>query len=752
MYKTGIDIGSTTIKIAVLNNENKLIYSSYKRHQANIKSTLIDCLLDVKQHLGNEKSSINFTGSAGLGVSERYNLPFVQEVVAAGEFIAHYHPEVNSLIDIGGEDSKLIIFSKNRQADIRMNGTCAGGTGAFIDQMADLMNLSLNDFNRLAANKKNYYPVASRCGVFAKTDIQNLLSKNIDYADIIYSVFRSVALQILNTLSRGVVPPAKILFSGGPFSFFPELKKIFLKLLKYNEKDSIEIDNPELVSAIGAAVLASNTKKIEIKDLISKIVDEDEEKININRLQPIFNDFEDYENWNKTRFFPVPTRELADLKEEQEIDLFLGIDSGSTTTKMILIDQNEKIVKQFYHFNNGHHLDTVKKGIAEIGDYVKELECKVNIRNGAVTGYGEELIKAYLGIEDSLVETLCHFKAAQQFLPEVDFILDIGGQDMKAILIKNGQIEKIEINEACSSGCGSFIHTFCHTLNYKLEDFSKLAALAKNPVDLGSRCTVFMNSLVKQSLRQGSTVDDIAAGLSYSIIKNCLNKVLKIRDYQEIGKNIVVQGGTFLNPSIQKALENILGFKVVCPQISGLMGAYGAALYAKEVSVAKKDIADQPRLNETLFTTVNQDFQTNNFNCKGCTNQCLVTKINFSNQNHYYFGNKCENVFDNFKEKKEKGFNFYGYKQKIIFEQEIKTSKTAKIKIGIPRVLNIYDNFPFWQAFFIKLNFEVVTSNETTAELYDTGVMSIMSDNICLPAKVVHGHIIDLQNKEVDPW
>ncbi len=581
-YRTGIDIGSTTAKIAIVDSSQNLIFSDYERHNLKITETIIELLEKARQQLGDICLSIVITGSAGMGLSERAGIPFIQEIIASIEVIKAQFPEIRTLVDIGGEDSKMIFFPPGKQPDIRMNGYCAGGTGAFIDQMSQLLNVSLSELNQLAEKHTNIYPIASRCGVFAKTDIQNLLARKIAKEDIAASVFHAVSIQTINTLARGCEISPKILFSGGPFTFLPQLSKIFKACLKLEDNDVVATEHPELISALGATIdLSVERMEISISSLI-ELISSPSETISCNseRLDSLFTTSIEMENWvsekNKIRVNRTP------IAEYQGENCFIGIDSGSTTTKICVIGSARELLFSYYIHNNGNPIETVKQGLEAFNEELNHSGRKLGAARTAVTGYGEDLIKAAFGIDTGIVETIAHCKAAQYFNANASFVMDIGGQDMKAIFIDNGIVNRIELNESCSSGCGSFIETFGNSLGHKVSDFAALACTAQSPCDLGTRCTVFMNSKVKQSLRENATTQDIAAGLAYSVIKNALYKVLKLKDVSELGDHIVAQGGTFKNHSVLRALENLTGKNVVCSDIPEQMGAFGAALIALE--------------------------------------------------------------------------------------------------------------------------------------------------------------------------
>ena len=580
IYRLGLDVGSTTAKIAVLDTNGLLVYNAYRRHNTKVTEVVCTFLDEVREALGNRRVSAMVTGSAGMGISEAARIPFVQEVVAASRLIFEKYPNVRTLVDLGGEDSKMIFFHPDRQPDIRMNGNCAGGTGAFIDQMAMLLNIPIEELSAHIAPAHTIYAIASRCGVFAKTDVQNLISREVPKSDIVASVFHAVAMQTMNTLARACDVAPKVMFCGGPFSFLPLLKDFFLKAMHLQPHDVVDADHPEIVSAHGAALMEAARLEVDIDDLRRRIA---EKRAAVaprkNALPVLFAGDAEREHW---------------LLHEKEVELvkkvpitrysgsrcYVGLDSGSTTTKIAIIGENKELIYCFYTHNNGNPLHAVKRGLQGFADELGAAKKSMKIAGSAVTGYGEDLIRAAFGVDHGVVETIAHYTAAHYLNENLSFVLDIGGQDMKAIFIKNGEISRVELNEACSSGCGSFVETFGKSLGYTAPEFAALACTATHPCDLGTRCTVFMNSKVKQSLRENATTADIAAGLSYSVIKNCLFKVLKFNDLQELGDNIVVQGGAFKNASIQRAREVVTGKKVTCSKIPELMGAYGAALIA----------------------------------------------------------------------------------------------------------------------------------------------------------------------------
>ena len=588
--KIGIDIGSTTVKVVVLNDDDESLYVDYRRHNMNIRSTVMEALAPVAAQYPEALLRVAVTGSVGMGYAECWHLPFVQEVIAASTLVKQQFPQTRTFIDIGGEDSKMIFFEEGRVPDIRMNGNCAGGTGAFIDQTASLLNVEPSELNTLAENAQTVYPIASRCGVFSKTDIQNLLARHVSKEDVALSVFHAVALQVIGTLSRGldVCPP--VFFSGGPFAFLPMLKKTFLDNLHITEADCVDVPDARVVPASGAALMAATEcrEPIPMAQFIHNIehLAIDTDTLLQNRMEPLFKDNADFETWRqqKQNFF-VPRVEWGGMQDNR---IFMGVDSGSTTTKLVILDAEGRLLHSDYRNNNGNSFGAFLHALQDFKKTCDEHDFVPRIAGSAVTGYGENLLKTAFGLHYGVVETMAHYLGAKSVSPEVSFILDIGGQDMKAIFVENQAIRRLEINEACSSGCGSFIETFAKMLGYKVSDFAKIACEAKHPYDLGTRCTVFMNSKVKQAMREGTTPEDISAGFAYSVIKNCLFKVLKLRKIEELGDHIVVQGGTFKNLAVVRALELLTGRDVRFSDIPELMGAYGCALFAKEQPVSEE--------------------------------------------------------------------------------------------------------------------------------------------------------------------
>ena len=581
-YRLGIDIGSVTAKVVVLGPEDELLFSAYRRHRAEIAATLNAILQDAFETLGDLPISPMITGSAGMGVSERHGIPFIQEVIASAEVVKRLYPHVRTLIDIGGEDAKLIYFDRDGLPDMRMNGTCAGGTGAYIDEMAALLNVPVSELSALAEGATRIYPIASRCGVFGKTDVQNLLSRETPHADVAASILRAVVLQTLTTLARGLDPEPMILFSGGPLTFIPALRAAFMTELGFGPEDVLAAPNTALLPALGAALTQSgNRQPLRITEFM-ELLDERRaaQPLETHRLAPLFNDETERQRWESARWQHRIERIPAAAASGEPC--FLGVDSGSTTTKIVLIDRSGRLIFTHYANNGGNAIAAARDGLVKLGDLLATCDQPPYIAHSAATGYGEDLIRTAFGLDEGIVETVAHFRGAKAFDPDVSFILDIGGQDMKAIFVRDGYIYNIELNEACSSGCGTFIQTFARTMGHNVEDFARLACASSAPCDLGTRCTVFMNSRIKQALKEAAEVGDISAGLAYSVIKNALHKVLRITDTAILGEHIVVQGGTFRNPAVHRAFENLLGREVLCPDIAELMGAYGAALKARD--------------------------------------------------------------------------------------------------------------------------------------------------------------------------
>ena len=733
-YKLGIDVGSTTIKVVALDSYNKVIYNDYRRHFSDIKNTLIGSLEECFKKIGNFDLKITVTGSGGIGVAQWLQCDFQQEVIACTRAVEEFINKTDVVIELGGEDAKITYLKGG--IDQRMNGTCAGGTGAFIDQMAILLNTDAQGLNILARDAENIYPIASRCGVFAKTDIQPLINEGAKKSDIAVSIFQAVVDQTISGLACGKPIRGKVTFLGGPLHFLDSLRERFIKTLNLKEGEYFVPENSEIYVALGAAILSENNEIISSKELIKKLNSISEKEIEDNFLEPLFKNDKEYFDFKKRHDSSVVPK--SDLKTYKG-NIFLGIDVGSTTTKAVVLGQNGELLYSSYNNNEGSPLNKTL-------EILKELYILINkdtrIAKAAVTGYGEGLIKAALGIDIGEIETICHFRGAKEFMPNVEFILDIGGQDMKALMIKDGVINNILLNEACSSGCGSFIEGFSKSLGISIDEFAKLAISSKRPVDLGSRCTVFMNSKVKQVQKEGVSVSDISAGLSYSVIKNALYKVIKIRNFDELGKNIIVQGGTFYNDGILRSFEKITGINVVRPEIAGLMGAYGAALISKENHKENEisTIITRDKIND--FT-----IETSCERCGICGNNCLLTINKFSETEKYITGNRCERPLGEIAKKKNVP-NLYKYKLKRIFSYKpLSKEEAIRGEIGIPRVLNMYENYPFWFTFLTKLKFKVVLSPISNKGIFKLGIETIPSESACYPAKISHGHIMYLINK-----
>ncbi|MBQ8811213.1 MAG: 2-hydroxyacyl-CoA dehydratase [Bacteroidales bacterium] len=741
MYRIGVDIGSTTIKCVALDKNGNQEVRVYRRHNAKIREALLDVLDEVYDELGNVEVSIGVTGSIGMGVAEKCGFPFVQEVLAATKAIRHKGLAVSTMIDIGGEDAKVVFFNAEGEAeDHRMNGNCAGGTGAFIDQMAVILNEDVDELSHLAEKSTRTYPIASRCGVFSKTDVQNLVAKRIPKEDVAASIFRAVVVQTVITLAHGARIKPPVLFCGGPLTFIPALRNAYKSYLHLDEEDIVRPDDSELMPALGTAVGHQESSVCSLSEIIQIV----KESLSASRVEsnlpPLFRDEDEHKDWS--RRLCSGSTVIAHL-EEGYVEGWLGIDSGSTTTKVVLIDKDRNVLFRSYAPNGGDPVTAVRTALESL-----DAEC---IRNGTIlnivsacsTGYGEDLIKAAFSLDYGIIETIAHFIAAKTLDPEVSFILDIGGQDMKAIYVHEGVIDRIEINEACSSGCGSFLETFAKSTGYDVASFAYKGCLSKTPCDLGTRCTVFMNSKVKQVLREGYSVEDISAGLAYSVIRNCLYKVLKITDISTLGKNIVVQGGTMKNDAVVKALENLTGAQVRRSAFPELMGAYGCAVYAME----HKTSNDEARLPSMLVDAA--EFTPKTLRCHGCENGCAILAYKFKGNRTYYSGNRCEKIFNNSGEKVTPGDSVYKFKQERIFRQE-KPSNGSSLKIGIPRCLNVWEDFPFWNALFGHCGFIVLLSSPSEFSKYEDNAGMVMSDNICFPAKLVHSHISDLGTKGVD--
>ena len=785
--RVGLDIGSTTLKAIAIDDSAKPLFTYYERHNADVLGRMEHCFGQLRQKLGEEvQYSICLTGSVAMGVAERQGLDFVQEVVAAAEYVKHCHPEVATMIDIGGEDAKIVLFEQGKAKDLRMNGNCAGGTGAFIDQMAVLLDVDVAALDALAREATQTYAIASRCGVFCKTDIQNLIAKNAAKSDIAASIFRAVTVQTVSTLAHGCELRAPMMLVGGPLTFIPSLRKSFIDFLHLSETDIILPEEGALIPAWGAALKASpnpsqggglSSAKTESPLLgpTRKSVGSDgrgertaecdgnssamTESPLLGRgmgeapgsLQPIFTSKSDYDAW-RTKADSCAMRTAA-WKHDGEQTIYIGIDSGSTTTKIVALTPERELLYTYYRVNRGNPIATVVEGLRRLDGEAQARGVRLRVAGCCTTGYGEDLIKAAMRAEHGIIETMAHYMAAAYLTPDVSFILDIGGQDMKAIFVDQGIINRIEINEACSSGCGSFIAAFAQSLGYTLEHFAHEACIAEHPCDLGTRCTVFMNSKVKQKLREGATVADIAAGLSYSVVKNCLFKVLRLTDTAVLGDHIVVQGGTMKNDSVVRAFELLTGKSVLRSNTPELMGAVGCALYA--IAHASGTTIWLDELLDTCTYTTRQA------QCHGCENQCLIQRYTFANGARYVSGNRCERIYTNGATAVEKGRNAYEEKRKCLFgelgarSEELGVNSqlsthNSQLKIGLPRCLNIFEEYPFWHALFTACGMEVVLSSPSDYGHYERVARQIMSDNICFPAKLAHAHVQELVDRRVD--
>jgi len=718
MLKLGLDIGSTTIKCVVLDEENKIIYSTYERHYSQITEKIAEILATVRSKVkGVENAAVALSGSAGMGVAESSNIDFVQEVYATRVATNTFIPGTDVVIELGGEDAKILFLTNG--LEVRMNGTCAGGTGAFIDQMATLLNVPLEDLDELAKQYEKTYTIASRCGVFAKTDIQPLLNQGARKSDIAESIFNAVVSQTVAGLAQGREIEGQVVYLGGPLTFMSELRNCFDRTL--NTK-GICPENSLYFVACGAALCAEKT--IDFDKVIEEVKNY-RGSGNFAFNPPLFKDEEDYKKFSDRHAkATVLQKELKGYKGKA----YVGMDAGSTTDKGVVLNDDGELLYSKYLPSKGNPVEIIKGFLEE----VYAINPEINIVSSAVTGYGEEIIKNAFDVDYGIVETIAHFTAAKYFMPDVEFIIDIGGQDIKCFKIHNGAIDNIFLNEACSSGCGSFLQTFANALGYEIADFAKLGLFAKRPVDLGSRCTVFMNSSVKQAQKDGATIEDISAGLSLSVVKNALYKVIRASSPDELGKRVVVQGGTFLNDAVLRAFEQEMGVEVVRPNIAGLMGAYGAALYSKNKSKGngKSKLANK----ETLKNFVHDIKVTN---CGMCSNNCRLTINSFGGGRRFIAGNRCERPIT--KKSQSNELNMYAVKLKML--EEYKPVEGLRGKLGMPMALNMFEMYPFWYRFFTELKFEVFHSPFSTRKIYQRGQQTIPSDTICFPAKLVHGHI-----------
>lgn len=729
----GIDVGSTTVKVCVLDEAGAVLYSSYVRHYSRVR----ECVLAELEKVSSFGSAFHacITGSAGLGIAQRGKIPFVQEVQAAYGAIRRLYPDTDVAVELGGEDAKIIFVTGGTEQ--RMNGSCAGGTGAFIDQMATLLDITVEEMDALALQAERVYPIASRCGVFAKSDIQPLLNQGASKADISASIFQAVVDQTVSGLAQGRRIKGKVLFLGGPLYFLKGLRRAFQKTLALDDEHAVFPETAPCFMSIGAAIYAAQEREEPLEELRARLaVVPDGENITVG--EPLFADRAEYDAFI-ARHMRSDLR-FADIHTYSG-DAYLGIDSGSTTTKLMLITPDCRILYSHYQSNNGQPLDIVADRLREIYSLIGG---RIVIRGACVTGYGEDMMRAALKVDFGVVETMAHFKAALHFNPDVDFIIDIGGQDIKCFKVKNRAIDSIILNEACSSGCGSFIQTFAKAMGMEIEEFSRLGLFAKHPVELGSRCTVFMNSSVKQAQKEGASVEDISAGLSSSIVKNAIYKVIRARTPDELGQHIVVQGGTFLNDAVLRSFEKETGKEVVRPAIAGLMGAFGAALYAMENTPEEKLISSlvtEPELRAFSYAS-------RSVTCKGCTSKCNVNILTFADGRRFISGNKCERgaglpVSKNLPD-------LYQFKYEKLYSLPRENVLGARATVGLPVQLVMFEQLPLWTRFFETCGFQVALSDRSSRELYFLGQHTVASDTACYPAKLMHGHIESLLNRGVD--
>lgn len=725
----GIDIGSTTAKIVVVENGN-ILFQKYQRHFSQVRQKTLELLSDALPFVQEKSFTAAISGSAGLGLAESAGVPFVQEVFATGEVVRQMEPDASAVVELGGEDAKIIFFDGG--VDERMNGSCAGGTGAFIDQMATLLNITADELDELSLQSTRLYPIASRCGVFAKTDIQPLLNQGAKHADVAASIYQAVVNQTIAGLAQGKRITGKVLFLGGPLYYCKGLRKRFQETLKLDDEHAIFPEYGRFAVAMGAALYAMESGgTYTLNGLCEKIRNSEAVRDASNLLPPLFATGADYEIFRaRHAAATVAEGNLASYSG----DAWLGIDCGSTTTKAALLGRDKELLYTYYSSNRGNPVEIVREQLGKIYELCGD---RVTIRGSAVTGYGEELIKAAFGVDKGVVETIAHYTAAKYFCPEVDFILDIGGQDIKCFKIKNGAIDSIMLNEACSSGCGSFIETFARSMGYDVAAFAEKGLHSRAPVNLGSRCTVFMNSSVKQSQKDGATVEDISAGLSVSVVKNAIYKVIRAGSADELGDHVVVQGGTFYNDAVLRAFEMELGKEVIRPAIAGLMGAYGAALYAMDLR--ESTMISQEKLRDFVHTAKAAT-------CQGCTNHCRLTINSFGEGKKYISGNQCQKGLG--LSNAEELPNLHAWKRDALLRP--KQGPDLRGTIGLPLALGMYELLPLWQAFFTNLGFKVEVSGLSSRRIYEKGQFSIPSDTACYPAKIMHGHIELLLEKGVD--
>ncbi|MBQ8475034.1 MAG: 2-hydroxyacyl-CoA dehydratase [Clostridia bacterium] len=722
----GIDIGSTTAKVVVV-RDGQAVYGRYERHLSQVRAKTLELLCDAKEYIQNENIKVAISGSAGLGIANAARLPFVQEVFATGEVVKAVSPDTSAVIELGGEDAKVIFFEGG--TDERMNGSCAGGTGAFIDQMATLLNVTPNELDELSTKSERIYPIASRCGVFAKTDIQPLLNQGARKEDIAASIYQAVVNQTIAGLAQGRKIQGKVMFLGGPLYFCKGLRRRFTETLGLDEEHALFPEFARFSVALGAALYAEEASPVMTgEELINTIRGAATQKIQTSHIPPLFVSEEDYEAFCR-RHEEASVAE-SDI-DEYEGEAYLGIDCGSTTTKLVLIDKDSKLLYTYYDSNKGNPVEIVRSQLEKLYEICGE---RIKIAGSAVTGYGEELICHAFGVDEGIVETIAHYTAAHYFQPDVDFILDIGGQDIKCFKIKNNAIDSIMLNEACSSGCGSFLETFAKSMGYSAAEFAQLGLYGNTPVDLGSRCTVFMNSSVKQAQKDGASVEDISAGLSVSVVKNAIYKVIRAGSADELGKNVVVQGGTFYNDAVLRSFERELGRDVVRPTIAGLMGAYGAALHVKEKDIEKSSIITAEALRSFVHTSKSA-------RCNRCENRCQLTVNSFGGGARFISGNQCERGAGMAESESAKLPNLHRYKREKLAQLAENTGKAERGTVGLPLALGMYETAPLWHTIFRSLGFKVLLTGQSTKEMYQKGCFSIPSDTACYPAKLMHGHI-----------
>ena len=725
----GIDIGSTTAK-AVLVEDGRILYEKYQRHFSQVRQKTLELLEEAAAVAGDRPFTAAISGSAGLGLAESAGVPFVQEVFATGEVVRALEPDASAVVELGGEDAKIIFFDGG--IDERMNGSCAGGTGAFIDQMATLLGVTADELDQLSLESTRLYPIASRCGVFAKTDIQPLLNQGAKHADVAASIYQAVVNQTIAGLAQGRRIAGKVLFLGGPLYYCKGLRRRFQETLGLTDGQAVFPDYGRFAVAMGASLYARSAGEAYTMDqLREKIVHSSAVRDAANLLPPLFAGEADYAAF-RARHAAATVAE-GDLAS-YEGSAWLGVDCGSTTTKAVLLGEDRELLYTYYSSNRGNPVEIVREQLETIYGLCGD---RVRIRGSAVTGYGEELIRAAFGVDRGVVETIAHYTAAKHFCPQVDFILDIGGQDIKCFKIKNGAIDSIMLNEACSSGCGSFIETFARSMGYDVAEFARKGLQAAAPVNLGSRCTVFMNSSVKQSQKDGATVEDISAGLSVSVVKNAIYKVIRAGSADELGRHVVVQGGAFYNDAVLRAFEMELGREVIRPAIAGLMGAYGAALYAMDL---RESTLISPESLKRFTHTARAAA------CQGCTNRCRLTVNSFGGGKKYISGNQCQKGLG--LTSPEELPDLYAWKRDALMG--LQPGAEIRGSVGLPLALGMYELLPLWHAFFTRLGFRVEVSGLSSRRVYEKGQFSIPSDTACYPAKIMHGHMEVLLERGVD--